>query len=410
MNKHHWQWITVVVFAIFTAIIALVELTSTHNYKKAVLSSRLEGYADIIARTDDYARSTALLPEKIRVTIIRPDGTVIYDSNEPSAIMSNHLSRPEIEASLNGKEGCSIRNSETAGIEYIYYARQYGDVIIRTALPFEITERRFMHPDWILLITIGLLFLAVVLILTIISRRLDAETERNTSEILSSQKRRITGNLAHEIRTPVTSIRGYLETLVNNPNLPADKKELFTERAYLQSLRLSDMIRDISLITKIEEAPELLTKEYIGIRRITDEIADEFAGPIADQNITIENLIPEELSIKGNQSLIYAVFRNLVENSIRYGGEGITIHMSCTPVEGGFRFEYYDNGKGVREEHLSNIFERFYRIPEENSHKAEGSGLGLSIVKNAVAFHGGTIHASAVKPHGLRFTFTLPQL
>lgn len=87
----------------------------------------------------------------------------------------------------------------------------------------------------------------------------------DTDEKLRSQKRRITGNLAHELRTPVTSIRGYLETLVNNPDIQQDKRVLFTERAYLQTLRLSDMIRDISLITKIEEAPELLIKEHLGI-------------------------------------------------------------------------------------------------------------------------------------------------
>ena len=409
MNKRHWLWITAV-FAVFAAIVTMVEFSSTNSYKKNILSSRLEGYADIIARTDDYARTTALLPGNIRVSVINLNGEVIFDSAEPAAVMDNHLSRPEIEASLKGDDGSSIRKSETAGIEYLYYARKYGDVIVRTALPFEITQKRFLHPDWILLITIGLLFLAAVLAIILLSRRLDAEAKRTTDEKLQSQKKRITGNLAHEIRTPVTSIRGYLETMINNPNLPADKKELFTERAYLQTLRLSDMIRDIALITKIEEAPELLTIEDINIRTVTDEVFDEFSSSVKDQGIIIENRIPEGLDIKGNPSLIYAIFRNLVENSIRYAGPGITICVECSTSDGVAHFKYADNGKGISKEHLERIFERFYRIPEENGHRAEGSGLGLSIVRNAIAFHGGSIHASTVVPQGLCFSFTLPIL
>lgn len=409
MNKRHWIWITAV-FAVFAAIVTMVEFSSTNSYKKNILSSRLEGYADIIARTDDYARTTALLPGNIRVSVINLKGEVIYDSAEPAAVMDNHLSRPEIEASLKGDDGSSIRKSETAGIEYLYYARKYGDVIVRTALPFEITQKRFLHPDWILLITIGLLFLAAVLAIILLSRRLDAEVKRTTDEKLQSQKKRITGNLAHEIRTPVTSIRGYLETLVNNPELPVDKKELFTERAYLQTLRLSDLIRDIALITKIEEAPELLTIEDINIRTVTDEVFDEFSSSVKDQGIIIENRIPEGLDIKGNPSLIYAIFRNLVENSIRYAGPGITICVECSTSDGVAHFKYADNGKGISKEHLERIFERFYRIPEENGHRAEGSGLGLSIVRNAIAFHGGSIHASTVVPQGLCFSFTLPIL
>ena len=407
MNRRLWIWFTVV-FAVFAAILVSVELSSEYSYKKAILSSRLEGYADIVSRTDDYSRTTALLPGEIRVSVIRPDGSVIFDSLEDAEAMGNHLSRPEIASCLEGAEGCSIRKSETAGIEYIYFAKKYGEIIVRTALPFETSQRRFMHPDWMLLITIALLFAAAVLAIWLLSLKVGADVRRDTDEKLQSQKKRMTGNIAHELRTPVTSIRGYLETLTNNPDMSSDKRDLFTERAYLQSLRLTDLIRDISLITKIEEAPELLTREYLGMRKLTDEVLDEFASAIADSGILVENLIAEDLSIKGNQSLVYALMRNLVENSIRYGGAGITVHIECSVHDGMAHFTYYDTGKGVSKEHLGQIFERFYRVPEENAHRAEGSGLGLSIVRNAVTFHGGTITASRLEPHGLCFKFTLP--
>lgn len=409
MNKRLWILVTAV-FAVFAAIMVAVELSSEHGYKKAVLSSRLEGYADIVSRTDDYSRTTSLLPQDIRVTVIGPDGSVIYDSYGHTDVMGNHMSRPEIRSCLEGKDGCSIRLSETSGIEYIYFARRYGEVIVRTALPFEVAQRRFMHPDWVLIITIALLFIIAVFVIRQISLRAGAEAEKEANDKLQNQKKRITGNLAHELRTPVTSIRGYLETLVDNPQMPQEKRDLFTERAYLQTLRLSELIRDISLITKMEEAPEMLVKEHVGLRRLTDGVFDEFAAQIESNGITVENMISDSVSIKGNQSLLYALFRNLVENSIRYGGSNITIHLECTESDGIAHFTYYDNGKGVSDEHIGKIFERFYRIPDENSHKAEGSGLGLSIVRNAVLFHGGTITATHLSPHGLLFRFTIPQL
>lgn len=409
MNRRLWIWLTAVLAA-FAAIMTAVELSSEHSYKKAILSSRLEGYADIVSHTDDYSRTTALLPEGIRVSVVRLDGSVVYDSYEQTETMDNHLSRPEIKACLAGKEGCSIRKSETAGIEYIYFAKRYSDVIVRTALPFELAQKRFLHPDWMLLLIIALLFAVASFVIWQISRRAGAEAEKDANEKLQTQKKRITGNLAHELRTPVTSIRGYLETLVDNPDMPEDKRDLFTERAYLQTLRLSDLIRDIALVTKMEEAPEMLGKEELGIRKLTDEVFEEFASAIAENGITVDNKIDGTLSLKGNQTLLYALFRNLVENSIRYGGQGITIHLSCHVSESSIFFTYSDNGKGVSNEHIGRIFERFYRIPEENEHRAEGSGIGLSIVKNAVAFHGGSIAASHAVPRGLCFKFSISRI
>lgn len=406
MNRRLWISVTAV-FTVFTAVVIIVGLSSEHTYKKTILTSLLEGYADIVSRTDDYSRTLSMLPADIRVSVVKPDGRVIFDSYETADAMDNHLSRPEIRASLVGKDGCSIRKSETSGIKYIYFARNYDDVIVRTALPFAIAQKRFMHPDWMLALLIVMLFSIAVFAIRQLSIRADARAEREADSLLQSQKKRITGNLAHELRTPVTSIRGYLETLVDNPDLASDKRLLFTERAYLQTLRLSDLIRDISLITKMEEAPQMLNKEYLNIRKLSEDVFDEFASAIEEKNDVVENMIQQDVNIKGNHTLLYALLRNLIENSVRYGGDGITIRLESFQSEDFVRFVYSDTGKGVSEEHLGRIFERFYRIPEESSHRADGSGLGLSIVKNAVAFHGGSISARLLEPRGLCFDFTL---
>ena len=406
MNKRLWIWISVIL-AVFALAITALELSSELDYKKSILSARLEGYADVVARSQDYGGAVRLLPEDIRVSVVSPSGEVVYDSYE-GEVLGSHLDRPEIQACLSGSEGCSIRRSGTSGIEYIYFAKRYGDVIVRTAMPFELAQKRFMHPDWTLLITIGLLFLLAALLTRRLSLRADAKAKEAADEQLKTQKKRITGNLAHELRTPVTSIRGYLETLVDNPQMDEAKKGQFIDRAYRQTLRLSDLIRDISLITKMEEAPQTLKKEHLGMRHLTCEVIEEFAGTIAAQGVKVENTIADDVCILGNQSLLYALLRNLVENSLRYGGSGITIHIECALYDGMANFFYYDTGKGVSDEHLGKIFERFYRIPEEDSHRSEGSGLGLSIVKNAVAFHKGTISAHHLQPHGLAFRFSIP--
>ena len=406
MSKRLWIWITVIL-AVFALAITALELSSELDYKKSILSARLEGYADVVARSQDYGGAVRLLPEDIRVSVVSPSGEVVYDSYE-GEVLGSHLDRPEIQACLSGSEGCSIRRSGTSGIEYIYFAKRYGDVIVRTAMPFELAQKRFMHPDWTLLITIGLLFLLAALLTRRLSLRADAKAKEAADEQLKTQKKRITGNLAHELRTPVTSIRGYLETLVDNPQMDEVKKGQFIDRAYRQTLRLSDLIRDISLITKMEEAPQTLKKEHLGMRHLTCEVIEEFAGTIAAQGVKVENTIADDVCILGNQSLLYALLRNLVENSLRYGGPGITIHIECSLYDGMANFFYYDTGKGVSDEHLGKIFERFYRIPEEDSHRSEGSGLGLSIVKNAVTFHKGTISAHHLQPHGLAFRFSIP--
>lgn len=235
-------------------------------------------------------------------------------------------------------------------------------------------------------------------------------TINDVTEIEKSRtmKQQMTNNIAHELRTPVSSIRGYLETLILCPDVSEERRKVFIDRAYVQTLRLSDLIRDIALITKIEEAPEQLQKEKVNIRQIVDEVIEEFREVIDSKDITVENMLSSDLVVTGNATLIYSIFRNLVENSLKYAGDGVLIHIECyARSDGHYHFTYYDTGKGIGEEHLSRIFERFYRVSEGRTRDGGGSGLGLSIVRNAVAFHGGDIRAVNRAGGGLEFVFSL---
>jgi len=223
-----------------------------------------------------------------------------------------------------------------------------------------------------------------------------------------AMKRQMTNNVAHELRTPVSSIRGYLETLSTCENIDPERKKAFIDRAYAQSIRLSDLIRDIALITMIEEASDQLVKEKLNVRRISEDVLDELKDAIAEKGDVIENILPPNLTVIGNRTLIYAIFRNLIENSVKYGGRHITIHIECSVHKNGqCDFVYYDTGTGVSKEHLKRIFERFYRISEGRTRDAGGSGLGLSIVRNSVAFHNGNISACRHNGGGLEYGFSL---
>ena len=243
----------------------------------------------------------------------------------------------------------------------------------------------------------------------------DTGCEMSVNDVTNVEKNRVmkqqmTNNIAHELRTPVSSIRGYLETLTVCKDISEERRNMFIDRAYVQVMRLSDLIRDISMITKIEEAPEQLHKEKVYLKNVVDEVSDELRPRIEEKGILVENALEPDLCVNGNPSLIYAVFRNLMENSLKYGGREIKIHVECYAKGDGYcHFSYYDTGKGVPDEHLSKIFERFYRVSEGRTRDDGGSGLGLSIVRNAIAFHKGDIRALNRKGGGLEFIFSLSE-
>ena len=392
-------------FCILAALVIMVELRNGQNSKRAILQSRLEGYADIIDKSGNPSEVIALLPEELRVTVMDRGGKVSYDSYESADILGNHLERPEVKDCLSKGFGHSIRTSETSGIEYLYYAKSYEDgKIVRLALPFEIDLKRFIRPDYMPIFSILLIFLVMLLTVMLLWLRYDKKNDEIGRKKIKELKNRMTSDISHELKTPVSSIRGYLETLSSFPDMDEKTRNLYIERSYQQTLRLSDTIRDITIINKMEEDPAQFNLEKLSIREIADEVFTEFEIPLKRAEMWVENEIAVHSEIYGNYKLLYSLFRNLVENSLKYAGTGSRIHLEC---DNDLNFKYYDTGKGVPEEHLDKIFDRFYRIDKGRGREEGGSGLGLSIVKNAVLFHGGTIIARNRPEGGLEFRFNL---
>lgn len=243
----------------------------------------------------------------------------------------------------------------------------------------------------------------------------DGSFELYISDITKSEKTRLlkqemTNNIAHELRTPVTSIRGYLETILNLDENDSERRNSFIDRAYVQTIRLSELIQDIGMLTKIEEASDRFQKEPVNMSLLLKGIGSDLLDKLKEKNITYAVDVSDDVIINGSRTLLYSIFRNLTENSISYAGESINIVIRCYQKnKDTYYFEYYDTGIGIEEKHLVRIFERFYRVNEGRTRNTGGSGLGLSIVKNAVLFHKGSIVARNRAEGGLSFLITFPK-
>lgn len=224
----------------------------------------------------------------------------------------------------------------------------------------------------------------------------------------SRMKRQLTQNVSHELKTPVSSIQGYLETILSNPDLSPDKRQFFLERCYSQSTRLTGLLRDISVLNRLDEASEMFDLTEVNITKLIAEIQKECSQDMEEKHISSEIILPGDPTVFGNNSLLYSIFRNLYDNAIAYAGENIRITVNCYKEDPKYYyFSFSDNGVGIPEEHINRIFERFYRVDKGRSRKIGGTGLGLSIVKNGVNFHKGQISAKSSPGKGVTFFFTL---
>ena len=234
-------------------------------------------------------------------------------------------------------------------------------------------------------------------------------TDITKSEKNRRVKQQMTSNLAHELKTPVTSVIGYLETLLEYDNIESDRRRAFLEKATLQANRLAELINDLVTLNKIEEANGNYASENVDISVLVEEVRDNFVLSLSRKNMNLVNEVGENITVFGNRSLLLSIFQNLVENSVNYAGNATTIRVVCFKSESDFHyFSFSDNGAGVPPEHLNRIFERFYRVDSGRSREEGGTGLGLSIVKNAVLMHKGEITARIHHTGGLEFLFMLP--
>lgn len=459
------------VFLVFAVAFIVFQQTREKQFKVDTLNLKLQDYN---SHMEEYLR---LFPDRseqaldryvqshyiphLRVTLISLSGKVMYDSElKDYSHVTNHASRPEIVSALRNGAGSTVeRNSKTLKGDFFYSATCFpkDSLIIRSALPYTSDLSKSLKADqhyiWFAVAT--MLLLTIILyrftrrlgdniqrLRTFASRAdhgesLDTEdlvgfpsdelgeiaeriikiykrlqTTRQEQDIL---KRQLTQNIAHELKTPVASIQGYLETILDNPNINDSMREQFLKRCYAQSQRLTSLLQDISTLNRMDDAPDMIGTEDVNISEIVANIQKETALQLQQKQMSFVNKLPNDVMVKGSPSLIYSVFRNLTDNAIAYAGTDTTITLTAQPIENideemkspKWQFTFSDNGVGVPVEHLPRLFERFYRVDKGRSRKMGGTGLGLAIVKNAVLLHGGTIRVVNNFNGGLRFDFTL---
>ena len=457
------------VFLLFAICFSVYQYQREKEYKIDILHSRLQMYNYEMVQTlgEDSLTNSLLFRdyvarhqmEGLRVSVIDLKGRVILDSYDTNVdSLGNHLQRTEIEQALHVGNGYDIkRMSQSTHETYFYSATRFGDVIVRAAVPYSTELTRSLQADNTYIYFAGVLTLLLGIVLYYITHRisrhighlhefavkaeegeeLDHELERrlpddelgdishtiimlywklrHSEEDKLRIKRQLTQNAAHELKTPAASIRWYLESILDNPDMEEDKKRHFLERCHVQSERMSKLLLDMSALAKLDELDDnkaTIRQAYhqVDVLQVIQNVLDDTSLLLQDRGIEPSLQVPQHVEVLGDQSLIYSIFRNLIDNAIAYAIGASRLEITCNEIETKgrhfYEFMVRDDGPGVEAKHLEHLFERFYRIDKGRSRKLGGTGLGLAIVKNAVAVHGGSTTAMTTPGGGLTIKFT----
>ncbi len=461
-------FLLIVVFTwVLTAVFFALQYNWESDYKIASIDNFLQVQnARILEHVDDEHSIDANFVknldtnDSLRVSIIDFRGNVIYDSN--GEVKTNHANRQEVKDAIATGHGFTKRRiSSTNSREYLYSATRGRGIVVRTALPYNHSLMEMLKVASFN----NYLILAIAVVMTIIAwfaahsisrsvknlrdfayeaefgnisdyntrsfpddelgeisshivnlykilQETAEQRDKNLREAIYEQreknriKHQLTNNISHEIKTPVHVIQACLETLENN-SLPEEQKKQLIGKAYENVKRLCSLLSDLSVITRISEAPERIQSSEVDVSKIIHQVADDMKVYPIGQQMRIHIDVPDGLTINGNQNLIESIFRNLMVNAFNYsGGRDVEVKLEKEDKDS-YHFKFGDNGIGVPKEHLPRLFERFYRIDTGRSRALGGTGLGLSIVKNAVLFHHGGIIARNRPSGGLEFEFSL---
>lgn len=342
----------------------------------------------------------------IRVTLIDTLGRVVSDSETPDvAHLPNHLQRHEVQEALRNGNGYDIKRTSSTLRETFFYSATYfpsQGLVVRSAVPYDAPLTASLEHDYTFYYyTAGILVL--ISIVLYLRRRLSS-SEQDKQRL----KRQLTENAAHELKTPATTIEGYLDTLVSHPEMAADTRMDFLRRCHRQSIRMSRLLADMSMLTRLDEAHIQRPKATIDLAGVIREVAEEARPQLDEHGISLQLQVPSTLPMQGDAALIYSLVRNVVDNTLGHA-VGATKFVVAANERGrsSVVLSFSDNGQGVPPEHLPHLFERFYRVDAGRSRRMGGTGLGLAIVKNIALQYGGSVSAALTPGGGLTLTIAL---
>ncbi len=408
-------------FIIFSLVaIAVTMVLSTfifYEVYKAEIIRDLKGYAEVFKNTGDFdADDTGVYASvdtnDLRLTLIAPDGSVLYDNQADETSMQNHLDRPEIAEAFENGDGHVIRKSATLNKSTYYYAILLkSGRVLRIARETNNVISMFLAAVPVMLVVMAILVCVTIIVTHYLTRNilkpieqmansLDDDThivaykemrpfidmiqKQHADIVKSSQMRQeFTANVSHELKTPLTSISGYSELIETGMATEVDVHHFATE-IHKNSNRLLTLINDIIRLSELDVSEDAPLMEKINLAVIARTATDMLAINAEKNSVT--------LSYDGSHGYIYAnkmmmeeLVYNLTDNAIRYNNKSGSVDVSVKTVDGKVILRVKDTGIGIPKEHQERIFERFYRVDKSRSKSTGGTGLGLAIVKHIVA-------------------------
>ncbi len=355
--------------------------------------------------------------KKTRVTVVTPDGAVLYDSGKIESTLENHAERKEIQDALRSGSGSQVRRSNTVGTKMYYYAVLLSDGnVLRVAKTTDtIWQNALPFLPYMLAIGITMLIVAFVLAKRHTNRLIQPINMLNLEEPLENEvyeelhpllvridkqnkakdeaakmRKEFSANVSHELRTPLTSISGYAEIMKSGLAKPEDMVG-FSEKIYKEASRLIGLIEDTIKLSRLDEGSVDLEKEEVDLYTLALEVCERLSSRAEREQVKVD-VVGETLMYKGIRRILDEMLYNICENAIKYNKEGGEVEVWVTDTNQGPMITVTDTGIGIPEEEKERIFERFYRVDKSHSKATGGTGLGLSIVK-----HGAILHQAEIK-------------
>jgi signal transduction histidine kinase len=421
------------------------------------LEARARGIAEAIGKegikTGGYADRCLALDRTdpaIRVTLINDQGVVLCDSDADFHVMENHRGRPEISQAMNGHTGSMIRYSKTlqAVLLYVAVPLELGQTrwVVRTALSLSSINQLLSELFSKLLLLLLVLLMIIFGVGAYVYRKINTPLEeirlgaerfahgRFAAKLPDYQVREIAGlaaalnqmatqldslenlrrefvaNVSHELKTPVTSIQGFAETLLEGARDNPEDLDRFLRIIARQSGRLADIIDDLLTLSRLESAPldELLAVDRYVLCEILESCREACRGRAEEKDIAIIVDCSGEVEVMADRSLLTQAVINLIENAVKYSPEHTTVTVSGSRFGRRVRITVADQGPGIPEHHVPRLFERFYRADKARSRRLGGTGLGLAIVKHITSVHQGDVGVETRIGQGSTFIILLP--
>lgn len=400
---------------------------------KSEVVDELKTYADVIKETQSYDQilQGEYDPDvdDLRITMIKKDGKVFYDSFADVKKMENHANRQEVRQALKHGNGKAIRTSDTMDKSTFYYAVRLDDGnILRVAKESRSIWSVFIKVTPAILILILVIFAISKMLSDVLTKSLllpieemsenldhldDITTykelmpfintiqEQHKNILMNAKMRQeFTANVSHELKTPLTAISGYSE-LIQNGMTNEEETIRFAGEIHKSAKRLLTLINDTIRLSQLDTSEQKVIYEAIDLYKIAEDCVNMLKFSAENHGITI-SIHGTNAYLEGNKEMLEEVVYNLCDNAIRYNNEGGKVDVTVKPVKGKIYLCVEDNGIGISKEHQERIFERFYRVDKSRSKSIGGTGLGLAIVKHIIQQHGAHMELTSEKGKGTK--------